>query len=132
MKAHGNKGREFTEEHRRKISNALTGLKTPQETRKKMSETHRRLGSIRRLPPMKGDKNPMWKGDVAGYRSKHLWVVNNYGQPTTCEHCQTGNLTGHLIHWANKSGEHKRDRLDWLRLCVKCHKLFDTQKKHAN
>lgn len=71
------------------------------------------------------EKNHKWKGVAVGYRGVHLWIKNNYGQPTTCEHCQTGNLFGRKIHWANKSHTYKRDREDWLRLCTKCHGLFD-------
>jgi hypothetical protein len=71
-----------------------------------------------------------YKGEKAGYTSKHQWVARHYGQPTMCEHCQTNNLIGHQINWANISGEYKRDRTDWVRLCVKCHRLFDKDKKH--
>jgi hypothetical protein len=34
---------------------------------------------------------------------------------------------GHKIHWSNKSGKYLRDISDWRRLCVKCHKFFDTR-----
>lgn len=76
---------------------------------------------------------PNFKGDEASYSAKHYWMSRHYGQPSTCEHCQKPNLTGKKIHWANKSGLYKREREDWLRLCVKCHFLFDKQNKtHEN
>lgn len=93
------------------------GHKPSLETRKKLSFAHR------------GAKNHEWKGDNVSYRGLHAWVVKNYGQPTTCEHCQTGNLFGRKINWANKSREYKRDREDWLRLCSKCHGIFDKGNK---
>jgi len=51
------------------------------------------------------------------------------GKPDTCEHCGVGELKGHQIHWADKSGQYKRELSDWLRLCVQCHKLYDTGNK---
>ena len=66
-----------------------------------------------------------WKGDEVSYNGLHKWVNKHYGRPDTCEHCKTSGLSGHKIHWANKSHEYKRDREDWLRLCVKCHIQYD-------
>ncbi len=88
------------------------------EHKKKLSESHKEEKAYQR------------KGEKAGYRAKHKWIGRWYGYPTTCEHCQTGNLTGHQIHWANISGKFLRDRTDWLRLCAKCHGLFDKQKRN--
>jgi hypothetical protein len=77
----------------------------------------------------KGDKCKNWKGDKAKYRAKHSHIERYYGKPTTCEHCWTTNLTGHKIHWASKTKEYTRDRENWLRLCVKCHHLYDRVNK---
>lgn len=59
------------------------------------------------------------------YRALHLWVERNLGKPDKCEHCCKSGLSGHQIHWANKSQEYKRELTDWLRLCVVCHKRYD-------
>ena len=72
-----------------------------------------------------GEKNYLWKGENVGYRVLHLWVNRHLGKPTQCEHCKKDGLTGRKIHWANKSGKYLRDLSDWLRLCVKCHKIYD-------
>jgi len=72
-----------------------------------------------------GINNPVWKGDAVGYSGLHKWVRKKFGQPKKCEHCGENNLKGQKIHWANKSGDYSRDRKDWVRLCVKCHCLFD-------
>lgn len=66
----------------------------------------------------------MWKGDKVGYRGLHRWVAQNYGKPSTCENCLKTDLFGHLIHWANVSGNYLRDREDWVRLCASCHSLL--------
>lgn len=115
-----NVGRIHSEETRRKIGNAnkisQLGMKKP--------------WMVAIMKKKVGEKSPVWMGENAGYRAKHHWIENHYGQPTTCEHCQTGNLCGRKIHWANISGEYKRERFDWIRLCPKCHKLFDKQNKN--
>lgn len=84
------------------------------------SETRIKMGKSK-----EGEKNVNWKGEDAGYNSKHTWVSGHFGKPTTCEFCNKKNLTGHQIHWANVSGMYRRLREDWVRLCVKCHWVFD-------
>lgn len=76
-------------------------------------------------PGKSGAKHHNWQGDFTSYRSMHRWVVRHKGQPTKCEHCLKDGLTGHQIHWANISGQYKRDVDDYIRLCAKCHKAFD-------
>jgi hypothetical protein len=77
----------------------------------------------------KRSKNVNWKGEEASYFAKHLWMVSNYGNPENCEHCHKmggPNKGGKWnIHWANKSGEFKRQKSDWLQLCVSCHRKYD-------
>jgi hypothetical protein len=146
--------KKHTEESKKKISEASIGRIFSQKTRNKLSkrrlDKHKLLGylispevreKIRITKKLQGiskeqrekmvskiprnEEHYKWKGDEANYRSKHQWIVNHFGQPTVCEHCKKEGLTGHKIHWANKSHEYKRNREDWLRLCVKCHSKFD-------
>ncbi len=56
-----------------------------------------------------------------GYRTIHKWIVRTLGQPCKCVECGKDGLTGRQIHWANISGEYKKDINDWIRLCVRCH-----------
>ena len=77
-----------------------------------------------------GENSCNWKGDKIGYFGLHDWVRKELGAPNTCEHCRKKGLTGHKIHWANKSHTYKRILTDWLRLCVSCHKKYD--KKYAS
>jgi len=55
----------------------------------------------------------------------HCWVKRYLGKPTTCEHCGKTGLIGNSIHWANKDHLYKRNLIDWLRLCAKCHRKYD-------
>lgn len=112
-----NKGGHLTNEWKDKIGESNKGKIRTDENRKKISKTL--------TGKYVGEKAYQWKGENVGYCALHIWVKKHLGQPTKCEHCEKDGLTGHQIHWANKSGEYKRDLTDWLRLCVKCHRKYD-------
>lgn len=139
-------GKPPSEEYKKRISDTLKkkGIKPPsrigctpwnkgkkwdKKTKEKMSEaklknpTRYWLG--KKNLKVTGENNKNWKGDLVGYNALHTWVSKWYGKPKTCEHCQKTNLVGRNIDWANKSGRYKRDREDWLRLCKRCHALYD-------
>lgn len=67
-----------------------------------------------------------WKGTISEYKSLHFWVGRYLGKPKKCEVCDKEEL-GKGMHWANKSGEYKKEKGDWIRLCAKCHYKFDKQ-----
>lgn len=91
---------------------------------RKLSSEHLKNRSL----AQSGKYNGSWRGgDGVGYRALHSWVVQWLGKPNKCESCGKVGY-GHCMHWANKSGEYKRDLSDWLRLCVACHKNYDLQK----
>lgn len=70
-----------------------------------------------------GEDNPNWKGDDVGLSPIHTWLNRHYGKPRFCERCHT--TTAKMYDWANISGEYKRDRSDFLRLCRSCHVKMD-------
>ena len=136
----------ITPESREKARIARIGLKRSDESKLKMrlkalgrkhsEETKEKIRRVRSqqvitekmhkaLEQGRGEKSILWKGDDVGYRALHRWVENKLGKPTTCEECNATNLSGHNIHWANKSGEYKREVSDWIRLCPLCHKKYD-------
>lgn len=80
---------------------------------------------------MNEESNPNWLGDSVGYNSLHKWVARKLGKPQECVECGvTGDRgTKRNYHWANISGEYKRDLKDWKRLCVPCHSKFDNSRK---
>lgn len=73
----------------------------------------------------KGDGNSNWKGDNAKYQAKHAWVRRVLGKPMICTQCGFESDNPYKIHWANISGEYRRDTADWVRLCASCHNKFD-------
>lgn len=79
---------------------------------------------------VKRDKeSPNWKGDDVGKEALHNWVQRHKGKPQRCEHCHTTKKG--LYDWANKSGKYKRQLLDWMRLCRKCHAHYDKETRVA-
>ena len=80
---------------------------------------------------MSNENNPKWKGDKVGYSPLHQWVARKFGYPNKCEKCNFKNPSHYKIHWANKSGKYLRDRNDWIRLCVPCHRLYDGWTKNV-
>lgn len=77
----------------------------------------------------KQENNVNWKGENAGYWTKHKWMVKVTKNPPKCEDCGVKgkkNLGGRwTIQWANISGLYKRDIKDYKGLCTKCHSKFD-------
>lgn len=94
------KGKKFTEEHKKKISDAL-----------------------------KGDKSYAWKGDKVKYVTVHNWVIKWKGQPNICENCEKKVLDNRRIHWANVDHKYQRKLEDYVRLCVECHCEYDKKSK---
>lgn len=70
------------------------------------------------------ERSSRWKGDAVGYAGVHDWMTAQYGQPKHCEDCGTTNPR-RRYEWANISGEYRRDRADFKRLCKRCHNIFD-------
>lgn len=57
-----------------------------------------------------------------GYAAVHAWMTRAYGQPQQCERCAR---TDGRFHWSNNDGAYLRDRANWERLCVSCHRKHD-------
>lgn|SRR3990167_7417463 len=72
-------------------------------------------------------KHPSWKGNKVGYFGLHDWIEKVGGKPKKCEVCGTDKKR--VYHWANKSGGYKRERSDWMRVCVPCHRKYDYARK---
>lgn len=125
------KGYKHSEESRRKMSLKAKGRKHSEWTKKKLSLTKmgNKNGFKKGHKPwntgkghlFKGEKNRMWKGEDANYKSIHEWINTNYGKPEKCERCECKEN----LDWCNKDHQYRRVREDWLVLCKKCHRVFD-------
>lgn len=91
------------------------------ETRAKMSVSHKWLNTWSKGKT--GEKCNAWKGDKVGYHGIHVWIKKMLGKPSQCENC--GTTESYRFEWANISGQYLRDISDWVRLCVRCHRLID-------
>lgn len=112
----------------------IRGIPKSKEHNEKNRIAH--LGKSMPVGFQNGKKNHMWKGSRVGYKSLHQWVYRLCGKrPKRCEKCGVHgkeNGTKWSIHWANKSGKYKRERSDWMALCVKHHSEYDRSKKNTN
>lgn len=127
-------GRKLSKQTRDKIRRKALGRQHTVETKEKIRQMNigKKISSevkANLLYWATGPRSFNWKGKKVGYRCLHSWVVRKLGKPTDCAHCPKKGLTGHSIHWANKSGRYKRDITDWIRLCALCHKRYDAKKK---
>lgn len=66
-----------------------------------------------------------FNGDIKEYKNIHYKISKLFGKPDTCEKCGSSNLYGQKIHWANISGNYSTNRGDWIRLCSRCHFIYD-------
>lgn len=120
----GKKYKSMTKEGRKNISKSAKGntnrlgIHCSEESKKKISFSKKRN-------TLKGEKSWLWLGDKVKYRGLHKWVELKLGKPTKCEHCGKDGLSGNLINWANIGHTYRRNLNDWLRLCVKCHYIYD-------
>jgi len=68
----------------------------------------------------RGEKHPRWNPKPT-YSGVHQWVARTLGKPMKCTQCGYESDNPKTIHWANISGEYKKDVSDWIRLCASCH-----------
>ena len=88
------------------------------------SKIKARISRLNSEKTPRGEKHHFWKGEKVSYRSLHKWVCRYKGKPKQCSNC--GKIVQNRgIHWANISGEYKRDLNDYIRLCALCHRRFD-------
>lgn len=116
-----------------KRSITLFNRKFSLETRKKMSISAKKrwidpkYESYRKshINRMTGKNNPNWikNRNKISYQSKHDFIRNKYGRPMFCENC--GSENSKAFDWANISKQYKLNIDDWLRLCRRCHILYD-------
>lgn len=100
-----------------KYNNGFSGHNHTKKTKNKISK-NRKMKNI-------NESHPDWKGDKAGYRALHIWIVRRLGKAKKCEKCGKEITSPKSIQWANKDHKYRRNLTDWISLCVKCHKKFD-------
>lgn len=109
-------------------------LRNRSYTKKRWEEakycSHKCFGSVngRTRRGMDETKHPKWKGDKVGYAGIHDWMTKHFGQPAECEVCGLEDST-RKYHWANLTN-YLRDRKDWKRMCVSCHRKYDYSRQN--
>lgn len=101
------KKRTFSAEHREKLRVKLVGRPVSEKSRLKMT----------------GENNKTWKGELASYFAKHIWIKNHHGKAPNCQNVECKKKSENF-QWASISGDY-RNRKDYLSLCVSCHRKWD-------
>jgi len=76
--------------------------------------------------PMYGrncEKNPAWKGDLAGENAFHTWIWKLLGKADHCELNLNHKVT--IYHWASLNHHYTRNPKDYIQLCPSCHINYD-------
>jgi Zn finger protein HypA/HybF involved in hydrogenase expression len=77
---------------------------------------------------LRQEKAKQWKGNRVSYSGLHRWLYKYKIRPDECQYCGKPNKTINnrsYLHWANISGEYKRELNDYIALCPSCHKKYD-------
>lgn len=70
--------------------------------------------------------------DTPLYVATHMYIQRHYGKEKThCEKCSHDGSVNRL-EWANISKMYKRERSDWMVLCVPCHRNYDLKASCKN
>ena len=101
-------GKYHSDETKRKISDSGEKSMTS-EKRNRISEA------------LKGNDNP-WKGDDAGIRAMHVWVVLHRGKASSHNCIDCGETAS---DWSNCDHSYRRVLDDYLSRCVSCHRKYD-------
>ena len=88
------------------------------------------------VSPLTGENHYNWKGKLASYFAKHIWLKTHFGKASKCENPNCvyprKNAAGSILKkpkrydWALIRGreyEHKRE--NFIQLCPSCHKKYD-------
>jgi len=110
---HSRKGKACSPEHREKISRGTTGHQKSRQHREALSLSLKGKG--------KGETNPGWKGEDAGYIAIHEWVRRNKTRTGRCSNCGKSGRT----EWSNVAHSYRRELADYGELCHQCHHRYD-------
>lgn len=109
-------------------------------------KTHSEKSKAQMRINMKGIRveklNPAWKGRMASYFAKHIWLNSHFGKATRCENykCKYPRKTADRrtlvspkrFEWALRKGktyQHKRE--NFVQLCASCHRFYDNRTKRS-
>lgn len=112
------KGRKLTEEHRKKIGNALRGREKTREFKEKMRKVA--------LKRVENGTHNFYKGDNIGYMAIHSWLYREFGKARRCENSGCKYENPKMYVWALVKGKkYERKRENFMQLCQSCHMKYD-------
>lgn len=109
-----NKGRPWSEEERKRMSESSKGI------RFNTGKTHFKKGLI---PWNKDEKYSTITLSKPEYKAVHHWISKQSGKASYCSFDK--DHKSRVYHWANISGSYLQDINDYSSLCVRCHSQYD-------
>jgi len=80
------------------------------------------LTTVRKGSPGRGPAHHSWKGASASYTALHNRVYRARGKASCCEQCGAGDRR---YEWAMRHGTDGTDVMDYISLCLPCHRTYD-------
>lgn len=90
----------------------------------RLRKQSKKFGFQKGHPVLEEEKNPDWKGENAGYSTKHRWVKKLKGKPDHCEDCGLSDPK-RKYEWSNRDHKYRRVKEDYVSRCVSCHRKYD-------
>lgn len=77
------------------------------------------------------EKHPQWKNKLT-YSGYHTWLKREFGFPKKCDNKRCKTINPLCYEWSLKKGfQYKRNRENYWRLCINCHRKYDYNLKQA-
>ena len=142
-----NLGKKFNKKWRENIGKAQLGTKISEATKKKMSDTHKRLKSVERLPHYRGKNHWNWRGGINPIndsirKSKRycVWREKVFKRDNyTCQICNDKSGNGYRVvlhpHHKESFAQDIKRRFkisNGITLCIKCHMEFHNKYGRRN
>ncbi len=92
----------------------------------KRPEVRKKISDVMKIIKIGNKNNYKGENAILNYQYLHGLIRKQFGTPRLCEHCNKTDKKAY--DWANKSGKYIRKRVEWLRLCRKCHITYDKKR----
>lgn len=129
--------RVFTEEHKRKLSDAkkrtvnnFLGKRHSDATRKAIS--HSLINNTRAVGHVVSNEARLKISKALtienpGYEAIHTWLRKTFGKADLCESTKCSGVSNKYHYALRNECVHARDRNNYLKLCTSCHATYDNK-----
>jgi hypothetical protein len=88
---------------------------------------HSKPRSAEHREKLSGQNHHSWSGDEPGHGTAHTWLLGHATKTGKCQKCgHAGSTEWSFLHHGRP---YTRNLVDYLELCVKCHRRRDTSRR---